>query len=138
VKLVSCLAGKLPEESEQFRFLRTTHLVNLKGSVGLISVKDSAMRVAVLYKNLDRPSVICPDQILGRAQRIGSLPRVLYPDHKLGAKQIVRTLSRNQLQQVHMDARISFSGPSCEFRQIPPSFSSSPVQWQGLQWQGFV
>ena len=32
----SILAGELPEESEQFRFLRAERLVNLKGSVGLI------------------------------------------------------------------------------------------------------
>jgi hypothetical protein len=32
----SVLAGELPEESDQFRFLRVTHLTNLKGSVGLI------------------------------------------------------------------------------------------------------
>ncbi len=30
----SILAGELPEESEQFRFLRAARLVNLKGSVG--------------------------------------------------------------------------------------------------------
>ncbi len=33
---VSILAGELPEESEQFRFLRASCLANLKGSVGLI------------------------------------------------------------------------------------------------------
>jgi hypothetical protein len=30
------LAGELPEESEQFRFLRASRLSNLKDSVGLI------------------------------------------------------------------------------------------------------
>ena len=35
----SILAGELPEESEQFRFLRASRLVNLKDSVGLILVK---------------------------------------------------------------------------------------------------
>jgi hypothetical protein len=30
----SILTGELPEESEQFRFLRASHLANLKGSVG--------------------------------------------------------------------------------------------------------
>jgi hypothetical protein len=37
----SILAGELPEESEQFRFLRASRLANLKGSVGLILVKSS-------------------------------------------------------------------------------------------------
>ena len=40
----SILAGELPEESEQFRFLRVARLANLKGSVGLILAKASAMR----------------------------------------------------------------------------------------------
>ena len=42
----SILAGELPEESEQFRFLRAARLVNLKGSVGLILAKAS-MRVTI-------------------------------------------------------------------------------------------
>jgi hypothetical protein len=37
----SILAGELPEESEQFRFLRASRLANLKGSVGLILVKTN-------------------------------------------------------------------------------------------------
>ncbi len=32
----SILSGELPEESEQFRFLRASHLANLKDSVCLI------------------------------------------------------------------------------------------------------
>jgi hypothetical protein len=44
----SILAGELPEESEQFRFLRASRLANLKGSVGLILTKASAMRVTVV------------------------------------------------------------------------------------------
>jgi hypothetical protein len=43
----SILAGELPEESEQFRFWRTSHLFNLKGSVGLILVKTSVMWVTI-------------------------------------------------------------------------------------------
>jgi hypothetical protein len=44
---VSILDGELPEESEQFRFLRPSRLVNLKGSVGLILVKASPIRVTI-------------------------------------------------------------------------------------------
>jgi hypothetical protein len=36
-------ASILTEESDQLRFLRATHLVNLKDSVGLILVEDSPM-----------------------------------------------------------------------------------------------
>ncbi len=44
---VSILTGELPEESELFRFLRVSHLTNLKGSVGLILVKVSGIRVTI-------------------------------------------------------------------------------------------
>ncbi len=42
----SGLTNELPEESDQFRFLRATCLVNLKGSVGLILTKASVMRIS--------------------------------------------------------------------------------------------
>ena len=41
------LTGELPEESDQFRFLRATLLTNLKGSVGLILVETSVIRVTI-------------------------------------------------------------------------------------------
>ena len=41
---ISILTGKLPEESEQFRFFRVARLENLKRSVGLILAKVSVMR----------------------------------------------------------------------------------------------
>ena len=44
---VGILTGELPEESEQFRFLRASRLANLKGSVGLILVTASAIRVTI-------------------------------------------------------------------------------------------
>ena len=43
----SILTRELPEESEQFRFLRASRLANLIGSVGLILAKTSAMRVTI-------------------------------------------------------------------------------------------
>ena len=43
----SILPGELPEESEHFRFLRSSRLVDLKDSVGLILVKDSTMWVTI-------------------------------------------------------------------------------------------
>jgi hypothetical protein len=43
----SALANEIPEESEQFRFLRAACFGNIKGSVGLILVKTSAMRISI-------------------------------------------------------------------------------------------
>jgi hypothetical protein len=43
----SILAGELPEESEQFRFLRASRLANLKDSLGLILGKVSTMWVTI-------------------------------------------------------------------------------------------
>jgi hypothetical protein len=41
----STLTNEIPEESDQFCFLNTTSLSNLKGSVGLILKKTSTMRI---------------------------------------------------------------------------------------------
>ena len=43
----SSLTNELVEESEQFRLLKTSCFVNLKGVVGLIMVKSSDMHVAI-------------------------------------------------------------------------------------------
>jgi hypothetical protein len=43
----SVLANEIPEESEQFRFLRAACYANIKGSVGLILDKTSAMRISI-------------------------------------------------------------------------------------------
>ncbi len=43
----SALANTLPEESEQFRFLHAACFANIKGSVGLILAKASAMRISI-------------------------------------------------------------------------------------------
>ncbi len=43
----SAVAGKLLEESAQFRFIRTPCLDNLKGSIGLMLSKTSDMRVTI-------------------------------------------------------------------------------------------
>ena len=44
---VSALPNELPEESDQFRFLCVSCFVNLKGVVGLIMTKTSAMRISI-------------------------------------------------------------------------------------------
>ncbi len=43
----SALANEIPEESGQFRFLRPARYANIKGSVGLILAKASAMRISI-------------------------------------------------------------------------------------------
>jgi hypothetical protein len=43
----SDLDNEIPEESEQFRFLRAGCFPNIKGSVGLILTKVSAMRISI-------------------------------------------------------------------------------------------
>ncbi len=43
----SALANELPEESDQFRFIRAVCFANLKGAVGLIMAKASAMRISI-------------------------------------------------------------------------------------------
>ena len=45
----STLSNELPEESDQFRFLRVSSLANLKGSLGLILAKASTMRISILF-----------------------------------------------------------------------------------------
>jgi hypothetical protein len=43
----SALDNEIPEESGQFRFLRVARYANIKGSVGLILAKASAMRISI-------------------------------------------------------------------------------------------
>jgi hypothetical protein len=43
----SALTNEIPEESEQFRFLHVACFANIKGSVGLILAKASAMRISI-------------------------------------------------------------------------------------------
>ena len=43
----STLVNEIPEESGQFRFLHAACLANLKGSLGLILAKTSAMRISI-------------------------------------------------------------------------------------------
>ena len=44
---VSVLTNELPEESDQFLFLRASCFANLKGEVGLIMAKASAIRISI-------------------------------------------------------------------------------------------
>ncbi len=56
----SALAGELPEESAQFRLIRTACLANLKGSIGLMLSKTSDMRVTIPLDLSTRPFIPLP------------------------------------------------------------------------------
>ena len=43
----SSLTNELSQESDQFRFLHSSCFANLKGAVGLIMAKTSAMRISI-------------------------------------------------------------------------------------------
>ena len=63
----SALANELSEESGQFRFLCATCLVNnLKGSVGMILAKASAMRISISLDLSSRPFIPLPRFIRSR------------------------------------------------------------------------
>ncbi len=56
----SALGNDIPEESGHFRFLRAAFLVNIKGSVGLILEKTSAMRISIPLDLSSRPFIPPP------------------------------------------------------------------------------
>ncbi len=62
----SVLTNELPEEPDQFRFLRATCLTNLKGSVGLILAKQSTMRISIPFDLSSRPFIPLPCFIRSR------------------------------------------------------------------------
>ncbi len=62
----SALANDLPEESGHFRFLHTACLANIKGSVGLILAKVSAMRISIPLDLSSRPFILPPRFIRSR------------------------------------------------------------------------
>ena len=62
----SVLVNELPEESDQFRFLRVSSFVNLKGEVGLILAKVSAMRIGIPLDLSSRSCVPLPCFIRSR------------------------------------------------------------------------
>ncbi len=54
------MSNELPEESDQFRFLRASCFANLKGAVGLIMAKASAMWISIPLDLSSRPCVPLP------------------------------------------------------------------------------
>ncbi len=61
----SVLANEIPEESDQFRFLRVACYV-IKGSLGLNFAKDSTMRISIPLDLSSRPFIPLPHFIFRR------------------------------------------------------------------------
>jgi hypothetical protein len=73
-------AHELPEELDQFRFLRAACLANLKGSVGLILAKVSAMRISIPLDLSSRPFIPLPRFVRSRRHTPRLAPSfVLFP-----------------------------------------------------------
>jgi hypothetical protein len=53
----SALTNEIPEESEQFRFLRADCYANIKGSVGLILTKTAVMWISIPLDLSSRPFI---------------------------------------------------------------------------------
>ena len=62
----SALANEIPEESGHFRFLRAACFANIKGSVGLILAKASAMRISIPMDLSSRSFIPLPRFIRSR------------------------------------------------------------------------
>jgi hypothetical protein len=56
---------KIPEESDQFHFLRVVSYDKIKGSVGLILKKVSAMRISIPLDLSSRPLSLCHTLFVG-------------------------------------------------------------------------
>jgi hypothetical protein len=63
---LSTLSNELSEESKRFRFLRVACLANLKGSVGLILVNTSVMRISIPLDLSSRSFIPLPRFIRSR------------------------------------------------------------------------
>jgi hypothetical protein len=62
----SALTNEIPEESDQFRFLRTGSHTSIKGSVGLILTKVSSMRISIPFDLSSRSFIPLPCFIRSR------------------------------------------------------------------------
>ncbi len=62
----SAVADEIPEDLDQFRFLRAASYANIKRSVGLILAKSSVMRIFILIDLSSRPFIPLPRFIRSR------------------------------------------------------------------------
>ncbi len=75
----SALTNELPEESEQFRFLLTACFANIKGSVGLILAKASAMWISIPNDLSSRPFIPLPCFMWSRRVTPLLAPSLVFP-----------------------------------------------------------
>jgi hypothetical protein len=75
---VSALSNELPEESGQFRFLHSTCLFNLKGSVGLILETVSAMRISIPLDLSSRSFIPLPCFFRSRSRTRPLVPSLVF------------------------------------------------------------
>ena len=76
----SSLVNELPEESDKFHFLHSSCFVNLKGVVGLIMSKTSAMRISIFLDLSSRSFIPLPHFIRScRPTRLLPPSLVLFP-----------------------------------------------------------
>ncbi len=81
----STLDNEIPEESDQFLFLRPTSYANIKESVGLILAKASAMRISIPLDLSSRSFIPLSSFIRSRHQSstLNSFPRFYSSVHCL-------------------------------------------------------
>ena len=74
----SVVSNDIPEESGQFRFLRATCFTNIKGSVGLILAKASALRISIPLDLSSRPFIPLPRFIRSRRSTTLLAPSLVF------------------------------------------------------------
>ncbi len=76
----SALTNELPEESDQFRFLRASCFANLKGAVGMMMEKSSGIRISISLDLSSRSFIPIPRFIRSRRPTPHLYPSlVLFP-----------------------------------------------------------
>jgi hypothetical protein len=78
----SVLANEIPEESDQFRFLRAACYANIKESVGLILAKASARRISIPLDLSSRPFIPLPCFIRSRRPLPLLAPSLVFPPRR--------------------------------------------------------
>ncbi len=74
----SALSNEIPEESEQFRFLRDACYDNIKGSVGLILAKTSTMWISIPLDLSSRPFIPLPRFMRSRRTATLLVPSLVF------------------------------------------------------------
>ena len=78
----SALTNEIPEESDQFRFLRAACFANIKGSVGLILAKTSDIRISIPLDLSCRPFIPLPCFIRSSRTTPLLVPSLVFPPRR--------------------------------------------------------